>query len=746
MTRDLTEESKYADLIVVGAGLAGVGAAVAAARRGLAVILVGDRPFVGGNASKEHCVHVSGAEGSVLNHCYRETGLLEELRLENLWRNPDGNAEDWQITLNDFVIKQENLTLAMNTSICAVEADDGRIKSVTGIQLATEKRITFAAPLFVDCTGDGTVGYLAGCDFAVGRESKDAFGERFAPETDDPETMGASIMMFFRDAGHPIPFVRPDWVPQLDKSHFAERRVPEKLEGLFTWWIEFGGRLDSITDNEEIHRELLKISYGVWDFIKNHPSRAEANVNTQLAWSGYLPAKRESRRIAGLHWFTGEEVLDQSDFADAIGFGGWTMDDHPSGGFYDTKLKPSVHVTVPGLYNFPLRCLVAKDVENLMLAGRCASVTHQALATTRVMATCMQMGEACGAAAAWCERNGDTPHELIETDGAVAAVQRDLLKSDHYIAGLTAGDADDLAPAATVSASSVATAELLEGETVLTLEADRMIMLPVTGELKTVSVLLDVATDTQLAFEWWRADEKGNAFPARRTIARSIELSAGRRQWISFPVQVDPGFVGACFLVLFENPDIGWHATRRRRAGFRNFAAYQADGVRHINPISPWAICEHGDWEKWTCCVRTDPTQSVYGPANVTNGIARAAATANLWLSDETDFGKPEWIELAWDAPEQIETVQLAWDSDLERDLRTVGRRMPARVIETLPRDYNILVRKPGGKDVVIEEVRDNHQRFRIHELTPSRVTAVRIEILRTWGAPRVGLYEIRVR
>jgi hypothetical protein len=744
VTRDLAEETHAADLVVVGGGMSGVGAALAAARRGLQVALVHDRPFAGGNASKEHRVHISGAEGSALNHCFRETGLLEELRLENLWRNPDGNAEDWQICLNDFLFREQNLRPFFNTTCCGVQVDDERIQSVTGIQLGTEKRLTFTAPLFCDCTGDGTVGYLAGCGFRVGREGRAVFGERFTPEDDDPETMGASIMVFIRDTGKPVHFQRPAWVPKLEESHFAHRRLPARPTGLWSWWIEFGGRLDTIADNEQVHRELLKIAYGIWDFIKNDPSRKEDNLTLGLEWLGYHPAKRESRRIEGLCWLTGEDLLGQTAFEDAIGMGGWTMDDHPSGGFHDTLLAPARFVIVPGLYNFPLQCLIAKGVDNLLLAGRCASCSHQALASTRVMATCLQMGEAAGAVAAACAQRHCVPAELYETEGAIHQIQQDLLADDHAIVGVAAADERDLARAAAVTASSHAAVELTDPDAAVPLETDRMVMLPVVGALRRVSVLLDVAADTQLAYEWWHADGKGNAFPTTRLAARSIELAAGRGQWVEFAVTA-ADFRGWYFLVLFENAEIAWRVTSHRRPGVYSFVPDPDEDLPHRNPVCPWRRTDLRGWAKKTPCIRTDPPQPAYEPTNVINGFGRAFRLPNLWLSDQTDFHAPEWIELTWDAPEQIERIQLAWDSDLDRDIRNVGTPMPARVIETLARDYRILLRRPGGGLSPAIEVTDNHQRLVHHELTPTRVNAIRIEALRTWGAPAVGLYEVRV-
>ncbi|MGV3720000.1 MAG: FAD-dependent oxidoreductase, partial [Actinomycetota bacterium] len=211
--RTLRHEAKAYELIVVGGGMAGVFAAIAAARRGLRTALLQDRPVLGGNGSKEIRVWLHGANGGRNNRFFRETGLAEELRLENLHRNPLGNAELWDTVLLEAVVTQENLDLYLNTAVTGVELADGaKLRSVEAVTLASERQWTFSAPLFADCTGDGTVAYLAGAEFRSGRESESEYGESLAPAEAESYTLGGSILFAMKDAGRPGPFVAPKWV------------------------------------------------------------------------------------------------------------------------------------------------------------------------------------------------------------------------------------------------------------------------------------------------------------------------------------------------------------------------------------------------------------------------------------------------------------------------------------------------------------------------------------------------------
>ena len=416
------------DFCVVGGGLAGLAAAVAAARHGARVALVQERPMLGGNASSEIRMWGCGAQGENM----LETGILEELMLENYYRNPDKNYSVWDGVLYELARKEENIELFLNCSINACEMDGCRIKSVTGWQMTTQQYHTFEAALFADCSGDSVLAPITGAEFRVGRECEKEFGEsigrNIAPG--DTKTMGMSCMIQAREEGRPCAFIPPAWA-----EHYTPADLPHRIPNLSNahenfWYLEIGGDGDSIADTEKKRDELLAMAYGLWDFVKNDPSQREKNKNWRLDWVGILPGKRESRRYVGDYMLNQNDVEAEGRFEDTVAYGGWPMDDHDPGGFRNT-IRPNVNYHAPSPYGIPYRCLYSRNVENLFCAGRNISVTHWALSSTRVMGTCALLGQAVGTAAAIAIKERLSPRGVYEKK--LSLLRRTLMDDDSYL-------------------------------------------------------------------------------------------------------------------------------------------------------------------------------------------------------------------------------------------------------------------------------------------------------------------------
>lgn len=435
MTTDKTDSpfqtrTHQADLCVVGGGLSGLCAAVAAARHGAKVLLMQDRPMLGGNASSEVRMWVCGAQGE--NR--RETGLPEEIMLENLYRNPDRNYSVWDSVLYELAAYQENLTLLLNCSCMDCETADGRILSVTGWQLTTQTFHTVNASLFADCSGDSVLAPLSGALYRYGREGAEEFGEDIAPAAADQKTMGMSCLIQAREETRPSEFIPPKWAYHYTKEDLPYR-VPNMAEPYENfWYMELGGEDDAIADTERVRDELLKVAYGVWDYVKNAPENREKNKNWRLDWVGMLPGKRESRRYVGDHIMTQYDVQRGGKFDDIVAYGGWSMDDHDPAGIRSAG-PPTTYHPAPSPYGIPYRCLYSKNVENLLFAGRNISVTHTAMSSTRVMATCALCGQAVGTAAAIAVKERLTPRGVYETK--IRELQRLLMDDDCWLPGLT---------------------------------------------------------------------------------------------------------------------------------------------------------------------------------------------------------------------------------------------------------------------------------------------------------------------
>lgn len=439
------------DLFIAGGGMSGVCAALAAARNGARVVLVQDRSRLGGNSSSEVKMHIVGADMHGGRPGWREGGIIEELRLEEAVRNPQRSREMWDLLLYEKLKAEPNITLLLDTFCCAAEVNDGRITRVLARSDKTETLYRVTARIFGDCTGDSRLGLEAGADWRMGRESQDEFGESLGLEQADTQTLGSTILFTARDFGQPMPFTAPAWARKVTKDMLRFRPIGSWEYGY--WWVEWGGDLNTIRENERIREELLSIALGVWDYIKNsgaHPSSA----NWALDWLGMMPGKRGSRRLVGDHMLKEQDLMGKTgEFPDAVCIGGWSMDDHPPSGFDKPELRPAKQVPPPMPYNIPLRSLYSRNVANLMMAGRNISATHVAFTSTRVMATCAVIGQAMGTAAALCIKHQVTPRQLANQGSRIAELQQVLLRDDQTIRNVSNNDPLDLARKAELTAS-----------------------------------------------------------------------------------------------------------------------------------------------------------------------------------------------------------------------------------------------------------------------------------------------------
>jgi hypothetical protein len=449
-----------ADFVVAGGGLSGVCAALAAARNGARVVLVQDRSVLGGNASSEIRMHIVGADCHGKKPGARESGIMEELRLEDSARNPHRSYSQWDLLLYEKVKAEPLITLLLDTDVTQVVMEGDRIVAAKAERISTQDEFELRAKFFADCTGDGRLGAEAGANCQIGREGRDRYGERLAQEVGDRKTLGSSILLTARKYDTPQPFRSPDWSRKFSKETFKLRPISSYEYGY--WWFEWGGQLDTIKDNEAIRHELLRIAMGVWDYIKNSGEHPDA-ANWALDWVGAIPGKRESRRFLGPRVLTEQDVMSPGLCPDAVAYGGWFIDTHPPMGVDAPDEPPCVHHRFDHLYGIPLGCYHSRNVPNLFFAGRNISASHIAFASTRVMATCAVGGQAIGTAAALWRDETQTDIRALATPDRVRALQQRLLKDDAFLPGLHAEDPADWGQRAKFTASSgEASAELVK--------------------------------------------------------------------------------------------------------------------------------------------------------------------------------------------------------------------------------------------------------------------------------------------
>ncbi len=420
------------DLCVIGGGLAGICTAVAAAREGISVVLIHERAVLGGNASSEMRMWICGSFGE--NN--RETGILEEIFLENAYRNPSKSYAVWDTVLYELVKNEKNITLLLNCTCMDAEVEKGsfadgrdtRIKSASGYQMTTQTFFDIEAEFFADCSGDSILAPLTGAEFMLGREGREDFGENTVVEEADSRTMGMSCLIGGRETEGEIKYIPPSFAAKLGEENFIGRDPDLYKDTENFWYLELGGERDCIADTETIKDELLGLATGTWDYIKN--SGKFDSKNWDLDFLGFLPAKRESRRMVGEYIITERDISERRVFEDEIAYGGWPLDDHFPGGFYHRGV-PNTYYETPAPYSIPYRALYSKNVENLFFAGRNISMTHTAMSSIRVMATCALLGEAVGRAAALAVKYGITPNGVYRE--RISELQRSLLSGDCFL-------------------------------------------------------------------------------------------------------------------------------------------------------------------------------------------------------------------------------------------------------------------------------------------------------------------------
>lgn len=398
------------DFVVVGGGVAGMCAAIAAARTGSRVALIQDREVLGGNNSSEIRVGLGGRLNIGL---YPSLGyLLNEFAPET-----KGNARTADIYQDDkklkAVLAERRITLFMGYRVTEVKKRENRIVSVVATDVLNHSRIKVSGRLFADCTGDAVLGVLAGAEWHMGRESKAEYGEPSAPDKADGMTMGASLQWYCLEDSINRPFPDIDWGLKLDESSVQVVRRGQ-------WYWEVGMRDDQIADAERIRDYGMYVAYSNWAYLKNHYSKKEDYAKSYLGWVSYVAGKRESRRLLGEFVLREQDLKQNVIYPDGSASTSWYIDQHypdPENSrlFPGREYLSCGHLDPMGFYPIPYRCFYSKDVENMFMAGRNISVSHIALGTVRVMRTTAMMGEVVGMAATICRRRKALPKDVYTT-------------------------------------------------------------------------------------------------------------------------------------------------------------------------------------------------------------------------------------------------------------------------------------------------------------------------------------------
>lgn len=738
------------DLVVIGGGLAGLCCSITAARQGLRVVLIQDRPVLGGNASSEVRLWALGATSHMGNNnrWAREGGVIDEILVENLWRNPEGNPVLVDALLLEWVTREPNITLLLNTAVVSLEKNQaGSITSVSAWCSQNETAYRASAPLFCDASGDGVVGFMAGAAFRMGAEAASEFGELLAGPEETCELLGHSLYFYSRDAGHPVNFVPPAFA--LTDIHRIPRyrELHMKDSGCSLWWLEYGGDMDTVHDTEKIKWELWRVAYGVWNYIKNSGEFPQAS-NLTLEWMGMIPGKRESRRFEGDYILRQQDIVEQRTHYDAVSLGGWAVDIHPASGVYSSD-PACVQWHSKGVYQVPYRILYSRDVPNLFLAGRILSTSHIAFGSIRTMVTCAHNAQAVGMAAAICTEQQLLPRDVSQTE-RIGQLQQRLLRAGQHIPGVVATDASDLIHSASITASSSLELSKLDpsGET-HPLNTPCAVMLPLSaGPVPAVTLIVDSDAPATLQLELWKALRDGNGTPDVRLASAEIQLPSGRDLAAEFRFDANLEQSNHVFFILPQAlPGVRLHLSRQMLPGVLTLWQRADTKVARSAIQSPPAGSGIDTFPFWlpdrrpaqrNLALQLEPAIHCYEPSNVANGWHRPWCGVNAWAPANDDTSPI--LRISWPHPQSVDTIELTFDTDFDHPMESVLMGHPERVMPGCIRAFEL--RTTEGK--ILASVPENHQtRWQLHLPEAIVTSGIELLILERGPAPP-AVFEVR--
>jgi hypothetical protein len=747
--RSLKQQNLHADLVIVGGGLGGTCTAITAARANLKVILVQDRPVLGGNASSEVRLWVLGATSHMGNNnrWAREGGVIDEILVENGHRNPEGNPLLFDVILLEKVAEQPNITLLLNTAVYDVEKKDAdTIQSVTAFCSQNSIQYNLTAPYFCDATGDGIVGFLAGAAFRMGAESKEEFGELFAPSKEYGELLGHSIYFYSKDTGRKVKYIPPSFAIDVTKEVPRFKNFNPKDFGCRLWWIEYGGRLDTVHETENIKWQLWKVVYGVWDYIKNSGKFPEAE-NLTLEWVGHVPGKRESRRFEGDYIIKQQDIIEQTVFEDAVAFGGWSVDLHPADGVFSDKSGCNQWHS-KGVYGIPYRSLYSKNISNLFLAGRIISATHVAFGSTRVMATCAHVGQAVAIAASLCKKYNATPKAVGEAH--IKELQQDLLKTGQHIPNLSLNDGADLVQQASLlqANSTLSLSEIPVSGEWQSLKFSTAQMLPVSKQkMPSISFWAKTTTDTSLTVELRVSSKIGNHTPDITIASKELAIKTGEAKYtVEFDYEFsEEQYAFVCFM---RNEEVELANSDKRISGV----------VSVFNAINP-AVSNYGKqeppsnigveaFEFWcpqrrpagkNIALEITPALNAFDVNNLRNGVQRPVKSTNAWVANYDE--KEAEIHIGWDEEKTINSVELFFDADYDHPLESVLLLNPENKMAFCADDVKLY----DGSNNLIGNISNNylsHQTITLEK--PVQTKDLKIKISNSNPHAPASLFEVR--
>src|SRR5690606_28826241 len=562
--------------------------------------------------------------------------------------------------------------------------------------------------------------------------------EKFAPTEEYGSLLGHSIYFYSKDVGKPVKYIPPSYALTDITEIPRYRSFNTSTDGCRLWWIEYGGRLDTVHDTEEIKWQLWKVVYGVWNYIKNSGEFPEAETLT-LEWVGHVPGKRESRRFEAPCILTQQDVVEQRHHDDAVAYGGWSIDLHPADGVFSEK-PGCDQWHARGVFQMPYSMMYSRNIHNLFLAGRIISASHVAFGSTRVMATLANAAQAVGIAAALCTRDGLLPADISQPD-RIRELQRNLMRVGQHIPGFRLDDPDDLVQQAHIRASSsLELAALRPDGPLRRLEHSWAQMLPVSaGRAPAVTFMVQADSTTTLELQLRTSDRPDNYTPDVILGRRIVNLQAGDNSVTAdFDVQVDePRYLFYC---LMKNEQVSVRCSEQRVTGILSVRYHRTQQPEHdigVEVFEFWCPQRRPGGHNFAMTI--EPPLNVFAPENVANGIARPTSQPNAWVAAFNDTAPR--LTLEWDAPQTIGQIVFGFDTDFDHPMESVLLGHPEDAMPFCIKHYRVL--DDSGR--VLAEVSDNHQTQNFLTLEqPVTTRQLQIEVLAVHSPAPAAIFSVR--
>ena len=731
--------SERCDITVIGAGLAGISAAVSAAREGATVRLVEARSCIGGRIGSEIRFPLNDINSS--NYAYiRETGILDEILFHVSRNNTEGNYCGQNRALTNWIHFEKRLKLFLETQLIDVKKNSARdkIDSVSTISNKNRGRVLFRSKYYIDCSGTGILSQLADAPGETGLEQSE-FSKSTASGTRLIQRAATTMEVGLHE--YPVPFYCPEWVSLKWEDNHPSAKI-DLLESL-TKGIEGIHNVEWLGDSKNTYNlNSSELIWSAWDYLKNRSPIVDKAK--KMVVNNFSPIIRNSDGFRGF----GEYILKTDDlesgneFYDSVAMGRSPLDASDS-----LICSSRGKIALPHPFDIPLRCLVSKKIKNLFFAGENASATSRVSASLRHPPTASQMGESVGVCAAVCVNNKRLPRTILKP-GNVEVVRKKLARLNHTCGRSPVEDLDNLIASSNVVSSSNLNTFITGTIDDLIEESPKsgLVQFPVSSDvIDEIQIFVGAVEESCFTFRLLEGASNGSTIAGSCLESGTVSVPEGKPCWRRIAINAKVQKKGWHFLEITNTGGVFFYFRKYSPVGLLFHDSLRENKSGLINPYSQYAPRSSDNFDfPNSVAIEVFPKQLVYEAENVKNGKARPGHMPNLWISEETDFRFPEFLEFHWDEAVDLSSIEIVWDSNLEFLFPSRPTTQSNIKISSLVTDYKIYFMNDVGHWEELIEVKGNQSGYSIHEFESINTRGIEIEILATGGLPRVQVYEVR--